>query len=143
MDAIAVWKSGLGFDAAGGASGLHVPLGSEPEPGMGQSPDENGFRPMEILLVALAGCTGMDVISILRKKRQNVHSFEVRAHGERAETHPRIYTRIMVEYVVGGSNVEKAAVERAVELSRDKYCSVMAMLRSSVPIETKITINEE
>ncbi len=70
MDVVAVWKNGLSFDAAGSANGLQIPLG-----------EEEGFRPMEVLLVALAGCTGMDVISILRKKRQDVNGFEVRVHG--------------------------------------------------------------
>jgi putative redox protein len=138
MDATAVWKSGLSFTATGSASGLSIPLGS----GADTSGGENGLRPTELALISLAGCTGMDVISILQKKRQEVSGFEVRVHGDRSEEHPKVFTRILVEYVVRGPRIDRAAVERAVELSETKYCSVMAMLRKAAPIEKKITIEE-
>jgi putative redox protein len=134
MDSVVVWKGGLSFEASREASGFSVPLGA--------GPADDGFRPMELLLTALAGCTGMDVISILQKKRQVVTAFEVRVHGDRAENHPKVYTRITVEYAVTGRKVEREAVGRAVELSETKYCSVMAMLRRAAPIETKITVSE-
>src|SRR5512135_1431566 len=81
-----------------------------------------GFRPMELLLVGFGGCTGMDVISILRKKRQPVTGLEINVKGERSDDHPRIYTEVHIEYVVKGKEVGKEAVERAIALSLDKYC---------------------
>jgi putative redox protein len=137
MDAAVVWKGGLSFAGSGAAGGLTVPLSS--------SDDETGspgFSPMQILLVALGGCSGMDVISILRKKRQEVSGFEVRVHGERSDAHPKVYTGIIVEYILTGHSLDPAAVQRAVELSQGKYCSVMAMLGKTASIETKIMIRE-
>lgn len=85
----------------------------------------------------------MDVIDILRKKRQDVTGFEVRVHGDRTADHPRVFTHMMVEYVVTGHHVDEAAVTRAVELSVTKYCSVLAMLNKAAEIEHKITIMED
>jgi putative redox protein len=87
-----------------------------------------GFRPMELLLVGLGGCSGMDVISILRKKRQPVTGLEINIQGKKAENHPHVYEEVHIEYVVKGPEVEKQAVERAICLSLDKYCSVGATL---------------
>jgi len=102
--------------------------------------EDKGFRPLELILVGLAGCTAMDVISILAKKRQEVTAFEVKVHGDQKEDYPRALNRFSVEYIVTGKGVEREAVERAVQLSQEKYCSVSATLRSAGPIETKITI---
>jgi putative redox protein len=118
------------------SSGFSLPLDTSVE----QGGDGGGFRPLELLLVGLGGCTGMDVISILEKKRQNITSFEIRIDGERAVDHPRVYTAITLEYVFGGTNIDPAALERAVSLSEEKYCSAMAMLRKTAKIERKITI---
>lgn len=87
-----------------------------------------GFVPMEMLLIGLAGCTGMDVISILRKKRQQVTGYEVRVRGERADDHPMVFTEIVVEHIISGHDVSPEAVARAVELSETKYCGAGAML---------------
>ena len=87
-----------------------------------------GFRPMELLLVGFGGCTGMDVISILRKKRQNVSRLEMKVQGEKADAHPHVYKEVHIEYIVTGKSVDKDAVERAIALSLDKYCSVGATL---------------
>ena len=84
----------------------------------------------------------MDVISILEKKQQKVTGFEIKLHGDRAETHPKVYTDITVEYIVTGTNLDPEAVNRAVELSETKYCSVNAMLRKTANITTKVTIKE-
>lgn len=88
----------------------------------------SGFVPMEMLLIGLAGCTGMDVISILRKKRQQVTGYEVRVSGERAEEYPMVFTDISVEHIVTGHTVSEEAVARAIELSATKYCGAGAML---------------
>jgi putative redox protein len=101
-----------------------------------------GSSPMELILVGLGGCTAMDVISILQKKRQDVTSFEVVLHGERAADHPKVYTEITMEYIVTGHGVDLESVQRAVELSEGKYCSVNGMLKQSVKINTKCTVRE-
>jgi putative redox protein len=87
-----------------------------------------GFRPMELLLVGFGGCSGMDVISILRKKRQPVSGLDITVKGEKTDSYPKIYKTIHIEYVIKGKGVEKEAVERAISLSLEKYCSVGATL---------------
>lgn len=139
MDAKVTWHTGLSFTGSAAGSGFTLPLGAAPEAG-GLN---DGFRPLELLAVGLAGCTGMDVISILEKKRQPVAAFEVRVHADLAAEHPRVFTKVLIEYVVSGAGVEREAVERAVALSETKYCSAQAMLRKAAPIESKITIVEQ
>lgn len=102
-----------------------------------------GFRPMELLLVGFGGCSGMDVISILRKKRQNVTGLEINVKGEKADDYPKIYKQVHIEYVVKGKEVEKEAVERAISLSLDKYCSVGATLAKAGKITHSYRIVEE
>lgn len=87
-----------------------------------------GTRPVKTLLVALAGCTAMDVMSILRKKRQSVTGLEVHATGQQADDYPRVYTDIELVFIVEGHDVNPKAVTRAIELSETKYCPVWAML---------------
>jgi len=128
QDARVIWQGGLAFEGVSG-SGSTVRLDSSAHEGGG-----GGFSPMEIVLVGLAGCTAMDVISILKKKRQDVTSFEVRAHGQRADDFPQVFTDIALEYIVRGHNIDPKAVERSIELSETKYCSVMGMLKKSVNI---------
>jgi putative redox protein len=101
-----------------------------------------GNSPVKMVLVGLAGCTAMDVISILRKKREEVTGLEVRVRGERAEEHPKVYTRIEVEFIVTGRGVNPASVERSIELSMERYCPVAGMLKSVVPITTSYQIVE-
>lgn len=120
---------GMQFAARTG-SGHEVVMDAAVEAG-GQ---EQGPRPMELLLASLGGCGGMDVISILRKMRQEVTAYEVRVSGERAADHPRVFTRITVEHVVTGRDLDEALVRRAVELARDRYCSVSAMLARSAEV---------
>ena len=87
-----------------------------------------GLGPMNLLLCALGSCTGMDIVNILRKQKQNPTSFQVLLRGERNEEYPKYYKKIEVRYIVKGKDVEKNAVERAIRLSREKYCSVEATL---------------
>jgi putative redox protein len=138
MDAKVTWKNKMAFEGFAAKSGFSIPLDTSLDDGG----DNSGFRPMELLMVGLAGCTAMDVISILKKKKQEVSAFEVRTSGERATEHPRIYTNIEIEYVVTGKNIDAAAVERAVDLSEEKYCSAQAMLAKAAKITHKITIIE-
>jgi putative redox protein len=103
----------------------------------------SGFRPIEIVLHGLAACTGMDVISILEKKRQDVRSLEINVRArQRTEDFPRIYEAIELEYVVGGYGVKPTAVARAIELSEEKYCSVGGMLGEQVKITTSYRVFE-
>ncbi|MGE5243841.1 MAG: OsmC family protein [Betaproteobacteria bacterium] len=93
-----------------------------------------GTRPKELVLMALGGCTGSDVVSILQKKRVRLDGFEVRLTAEQADEHPQVFTKIHVEYVFRGQDIRTQDVERAIELSETKYCSVSAMLRGTVRI---------
>ncbi len=131
--ATVVWKEGLAFEGTADG-GLKVNLDSPA--------GAAGASPMGLLLVSLAGCTGMDVIDILRKKRQDVTGLEIQVSGTRAETHPRKYTAIRVHYVVTGHNVDPEAVRRSIELSETKYCSVLGTVSPAVPITTDFEIRE-
>jgi putative redox protein len=131
------WKQRMSFDGKGSRN-ITVPIGTSSASGG----DDDGVSPMELVLISLAGCSAMDVISILEKKRQEVTSFEVEVHGDRADQHPRVYTDIQIEYKVVGKNIDPQAVARAVELSITKYCSVYAMVEKTARIVNKISISE-
>jgi len=105
--------------------------------------NNTGSRPMELLLMAFGGCSGMDVISILRKKKQNVSRLELNVKGEQAKDHPHIYTAIHIEYVITGKDISEDAVKRAIELSLEKYCSVGATLGRAVKITHSYKIVKE
>jgi len=102
-----------------------------------------GFRPMELLLVGFGGCSGMDMISILRKKRQQVSGLEINVRGEKSDTAPKIYKKVHIEYVIKGKGVEKEAVERAIDLSLERYCSVAATLAKAGTVTHTYRIIEE
>ncbi|MBD3386712.1 osmotically inducible protein OsmC [candidate division KSB1 bacterium] len=93
-----------------------------------------GVRPLELFLMGLGGCTSMDVISILQKKRIKVDDYECILEAERAEEHPKVFTKVKVNFIFYGEDIDKKDVERAIELSENKYCSASAMLKKSVPI---------
>src|SRR3990172_3357807 len=116
MDAKVTWKGRMTFMGVAD-SGFSVDLGTDPSIGG----DNDGLRPLELVAIGLAGCTAMDVISILQKKRQDVTAFETQVHAERAEEHPKVFTSITVKYIVEGRKVDPVAVERAIELSVTKY----------------------
>jgi putative redox protein len=96
-----------------------------------------GNSPMELVLIGLCGCTGYDVVSILKKKREPLSSLEIRAEAERAPNPPAVYTKIRLIYRIGGK-VSRKAAEDAVRLSKEKYCSVSAMLDKTAKITTEI-----
>jgi putative redox protein len=131
-EAVAVWKSGTAFDITAGSGAAVVSDGDA----------KVGMSPMEMVLAALVGCAGADVIDILRKKRQDVSRLEIRVFGDRCEKHPRVYTEIQLNFIVTGRGVDPEAVRRAIELSEMKYCSVSAMLRESAKFEIKFEIHE-
>ncbi|MBK8048431.1 MAG: OsmC family protein [Anaerolineales bacterium] len=138
MEASVMWKGGMSFTGTAD-SGFEVPLGTDPSVGGA----DDGFRPMELMLVSLGGCTAMDVISILSKKRQNLTGFEVKVDGQRATEHPKVYTALSIKYIVRGKGIDVAAVERAIDLSKDKYCPAQAMLSKIAPITISYEIIEE
>lgn len=101
-----------------------------------------GIRPKELLLIALGGCTGSDVASILGKKKVKLDGFEMNINADVSEEHPQVFTKINLEYVFYGKNVPVKDVERAIELSLTKYCAVTSMLRKAMPVEHTYRIIE-
>ena len=131
--------TGMTFRGVSG-SGHDTLMDAEPAAG-GQ---ERGARPMEVILLAFGGCTGMDVISILRKMRQDVAGYEVRLVGERTEQQPTVFTDVTVEHVVRGRDLDVGNVRRAVELSATRYCPVSAMLsRGGVHVTERYRVIDE
>ena len=135
MDATVTWERGWNFTGTAD-SGFQLTLGEPDEDGVGKP----AIGPMELLLIGLAGCTGIDVISILRKKRQAVRGFQVKVRAKRAAKHPRAFTEIALQYRVQGDNIDPASVERAIELSLTKYCSATATLTKGVPIHSSYEV---
>ncbi|MCB9207998.1 MAG: OsmC family protein [Ignavibacteriales bacterium] len=101
------------------------------------------IRPKELLLLSLGGCTAADVVAILQKKRVQVDDFEIQISAESTETHPKVYTKIHLEFVFVGKDIKEKDVERAIELSQTTYCGVTAMLQKSIEITHSFTIKEE
>jgi len=108
---------------------------------MDAATEKTANSPMELVLIALCGCTASDVVGILRKKREPFTHLEVHAEGERASGYPAVYTEISLVYRIGGK-VSRKAVEDAVRLSKEKYCSVSAMLEKTAKITSKIELVE-
>lgn len=135
MEARVIWQKRMSFKGTSD-SGFEVPLGTVPEVGG----DDDGFRPLELIAIGIAGCTAMDVVSILKKKRQELKSFQVIVQADRAQEHPKVFTHLYIEYILSGENLSREAVERAVQLSAEKYCPAQAMFQKIVPIDLKITI---
>lgn len=123
IDATVTLREGMAFSATSG-SGHEMIL----DTGVDSGGQNQGPTPMELLLMGTAGCTAMDVISILRKKRQDVTGYQVRIHGIRAPAEPNVFTDITLEHIITGHNVSEAAVARAIELSVTKYCSAYIMM---------------
>jgi putative redox protein len=104
--------------------------------------EDRGPRPMEMLLVALAGCAGVGISSLLRKMRQEVAAYEIRVHGERSEHDPKVFTSITVEHIFTGRNLQPASIQRAIDLDTSGYCGVNVMLSSSAQIKHSFQIKE-
>lgn len=131
----ASWTAPMRFDGVS-EDGLTVAMDAMPEHGgTGAGPS-----PMQTLLIAMAGCTGMDVISVLKKMRAPLERLTIGVDGERASEHPRIFTKIHLRYEAAGQGLEREQVEKAVSLSLGKYCSVSAMLRKAAEITYEIVI---
>jgi putative redox protein len=130
MDVILNWKGRMSFEGAG-KSGFIQKMDADESVGGNNS----AANPMEYLALGLGGCTGMDVISILQKKKQAITDFQVKVHAERAQTHPKVFTHAVIEYLITGKNVDESAVVRSIELSAEKYCPAQAMLSKAFPIQ--------
>lgn len=131
------WVDGLQF--VGESQTKHaIVMDADPEVGGA----DTGMRPMELLLIGLGGCSGMDVASILQKKRQQIADIEINVKGNKAETYPKKYTDIEIEFIVKGKGVSEEAVKKAVEASMEKYCSVKATLEGTAKITWSYKIEQ-
>jgi putative redox protein len=138
MKATAQWKENLTFVGTPD-SGFQVQMDSDDSFGGTQS----GIRPMEMIALGLAGCTAIDVLSILRKKRQQITGLEVRVNAPRSHEYPKVFTSARLTYIVTGRNVDETALVRSIELSVSKYCPVHFMLGQAFPIESHYEIYED
>jgi putative redox protein len=132
------WTDGIQFVAEVG-SGHALVVDGAPDHG-GRN---TGARPMELVLAGAASCTAIDVILMLKKSRQVVTSFSVDADAERASEDPKVFTAIKLTFCVSGKSIDPAAVERAVRLSKEKYCSATAMLGHTAIITTEIVVTQD
>ena len=137
MNAKVTWSKRLSFIGEAD-TGFSLPLGANPQVGG----DNDGFRPMELIAIGIAGCTAMDVISVLQKKRQNVTAFEVQLRSQQAQDYPRVFTKIEIEYLISGDDIDETAVQRAIELSENKYCPALAMFNQILPIKLSHKISQ-
>ncbi len=135
MEATVSWEKDLIFRGVAD-SGFPVKMDSKSSP-------ETGVGPVELVTIALAGCTGMDVISILVKKRQDVTSFDVKVHADRTTEYPKVITRAALEYVLVGHALDEQAVLTAIDRSVQKYCPVHTMLEKAFPIDLRYSIYED
>ncbi len=134
------WIGGLAFEADP-PTGIKFVLDAHPESG-GQN---LGPTPVEALLASLAACSAIDVVSILEKKRQKLESYQIEVDGDRTppgSEYPRPFTALRIKHILKGENLDPGAVERAIQLSDEKYCTVLATLRYSPPVTTTWEISE-
>jgi putative redox protein len=138
MDVILNWKGKMTFEGAGDSG-----FGQKMDSDISVGGENSAARPMEFIVLGLAGCTGMDVISILQKKKQPVVDFQVQVHAQRADEHPKVITSAVIEYLVTGRDVDEAALIRAIGLSAEKYCPAQSMLIKAFPMKLVYRILDE
>jgi putative redox protein len=139
MDVKLTWNQDMAFTGTAD-SGHEVTLDSSE----GSGGHNTGFRPMELMALGTAGCSSMDVVSILRKKRVPFTAYECKVHVESVrDAHPHVFELMEFEYILTGKGIDRTDVERAVQLSEEKYCQGIAMMRKTAEIRSKITIIEE
>jgi putative redox protein len=131
-----VWSDGMSFTST--VNGHEITVDATTELGG----NDRGPRPKPLLLTALTGCTGMDVVAILAKMQVEIDEFRITAKADLAEAHPKVYSRIEMLYEFRGTNLPKSKIRKAVELSQEKYCAVSAMLRETCPLSYDITYIE-
>jgi putative redox protein len=137
MEVVLNWKGKMSFEGAGD-SGFIQKMDTSAAGG-----ENSAARPMEFIALGLAGCTGMDVISILQKKKLAITDFQVQVHAQTADEHPKVISSAVIEYLVRGRDVDEAAVLRAIQLSTEKYCPAQAMLSKAFPIRLIYKIFDE
>ena len=132
------WVAPRRFDASA-TTGTRLTMDTQPDAGgTGAGP-----TPMEAVLMALAGCTGIDVVSILNKMRENLEGLSIDVSADRASEHPKVFTKIHVRYVAWGRGLKREQVERAATLSKEKYCPVTAMLGKTAEISHEVVVSDE
>jgi putative redox protein len=131
------WKGGLKFTGISQFGHEITTDGSKKAGG-----EEAGYQPPELMLFGLAGCTGIDVVLIAQKMKQQVDALTIHIESEQKEDHPKFFTRANIEYVFTGKNLDRAKLERAVELSQERYCSVSNTIGAVTKITHSITIND-
>jgi len=132
-----IWKDGMAFDAE--LNGHHFYIDADEKAG-GKN---RGPRPKGLLLTGLAGCTGMDVVSILKKMKVIDYTLEIDVTADSTDEHPKIYHTIHLNYIFNGNDLPIEKLKRAIELSETRYCGVSAMLRKAADIKIKIIVNGE
>jgi putative redox protein len=136
MDIIVNWISNNHFQGTN-ESGISINLdASKDHGGEGKGPS-----PMELIIMGVGGCTGMDVIDLLKKMRQAITGLTIHIRVDRADDHPKVFTKMFFEYNIYGNQIDTKSVERAIQLSREKYCSGIAMMQKTAEIEFKWTIH--
>jgi len=137
MQATVKWTDGMQF-VVESDSGHSIIIDGAPEVG-GRN---TGMRPMEMLLASMGGCSAMDVIFILKKARQNVTDCQIRVKGDRSEKIPKVFTKIHLHYALSGHDLDEKQVERAVNLSAEKYCSVTLMLKQATEVTHDFSVQQ-
>lgn len=127
----ATWQGDLNFISEDDEGGTAL---------LGDINGSRGIRPMKMLLASLAGCTGVDVALILKKKRVNLTDLKVEVSGIRADTHPKVYTDVHINFLLWGEGLKNKDVEQAIDLSENKYCSISAMMKATTTIQTSYRI---
>jgi putative redox protein len=138
MEAKVVWQGNMAFQGSADTD-IKIPLDAAEDVGG----ENSGSQPMVLIAIGLAGCTAMDVISILKKKREDITNFDVKVSLDRAQTHPKVFTKALIEYTITGHYVSEAAVTRSIELSATRYCPAQAMFNQLFPIDLKYYIYED
>lgn len=128
------WKSGMAFEAE--VNNHKIILDADSSVGG----EDQGPRPKALVLGALGGCSGMDVVAILKKMKQEIHAFRMEIEADASEEHPKVYTNIHIRYIFSGENLDMEKLQKAVDLSQDKYCSVSAMLKKGTRMDYSIHI---
>ncbi|PKK83358.1 MAG: osmotically inducible protein OsmC [candidate division Zixibacteria bacterium HGW-Zixibacteria-1] len=138
LEAKLKWSGGLKFD---GTSAYGLPISADGAKVAGGG--EQGYKPTELVMFGLAGCTGMDVVKILEKMRQNLTGLEIEVKAFQPEQYPKPFHKIEVKYILRGKNLDRNKVEQAITLSEEKYCAVSLTLKGVANIKTSIEIIEE
>lgn len=127
----AKWEGGMSFEGKNQTGGCVK---------MGSIDDQPAISPMELILLGVAGCTGIDIMHILGKKRITIDEFEVNVRGKRADTYPKVYTEVVIDYRLWSNDLKPKDIEQAIKLSEEKYCSASAMISKTAEIRSSYTI---